>query len=167
MPNKLEQLNITYDPVQDRMLLKINTGESGEYRIWLTRRYTEILANLLVEMMEKEGGIQNIASHHDTINQLKGGAFDKEYALAPDFHEGKQPMKVLPLGAEGILGYRINFGREPSGNIKLELLPEHGQGVNLSLNRTLLFMMYNMMEQGAGQANWNIHFPQQHKDPVH
>ncbi len=165
--SKLEQLNMTYDPIQDRMLLKINTGGDGEYRVWLTRRYTQFLVNLLLEIMEKEGGIQGIASHHDTINQFKGGAFDKEYALSSDTPAGKQSSPVLPLGPEGILGFRINCKHRDSGNIQLELLPEQGHGINLNLNRTMAFMLYNLLEQGVMQANWNIHFPQQHKDPVH
>jgi hypothetical protein len=165
--SKLEQINITYDPVQDRLLLKVNSGEAGEFRIWLTRRYTKMLANLLVEVMEKAGGIQDIASHHDTINQLKGGAFDKDYAWDPNSATGNQSSPLLPLGPEGILGFRINYTQSDDGNARFELLPELGLGINLALNRTLIFMMYNLLEQGVAQADWNIHFPQHHKDPVH
>jgi len=163
MQNRLEQLNITYHADQDRLLLKVNSGDVGEYRIWLTRRYTEILGNILAEIMEKLGGMQNIASHQDTISHLKGGAFDQEYA----FLDSNMPGQDLPLGSEGILGFRINYGRDHAGTVQLQLLPEQGAGLNLSLNRTMLFLMYNLLEQGVAQTGWKLCLPQQHKDPVH
>ena len=163
MQNRLEQLNITYHADQDRLLLKVNSGDVGEYRIWLTRRYTEILGNILAEIMEKLGGMQNIASHQDTISHLKGGAFDQEYA----FLDSNMPGQDLPLGSEGILGFRINYGRDHAGTVQLQLLPEQGAGLNLSLNRTMLFLMFNLLEQAVVKADWKLQLPQQHRDPVH
>ncbi len=167
MENRLEQANITYYPVEDRLLLKVNAAESGEYRIWLTRRYTEILGNILAEIMETEGGIQDIASHHDTISYLKNGVFEQEYGQASDLSGEAQASQAYPLGAGGILGFRITYGREDSGNIQLQLLPAQGPGLNFSLNRSMLFLMYNLLEQGVAKTDWKLRLPQQHKDPVH
>ena len=47
------------------------------------------------------------------------------------------------------------------------LLPETGQGLNLDLSRTMLFMLYNLLEQGLTSAEWALYLPQQHKEPVH
>lgn len=167
MTGALQQLNITYNPVEDRLLLRANAGSAGEFRIWLTRRYSTLLAKVLADMIEKEGGMRELASSRDTINQLKGGAFEQEYQPPFDSDNGRQTSAALPLGADGILGYRINANRKPDGILNLQLLPEHGPGLNFDLNRTILFMLYNLLEQGLAGAEWNVHLPQAHKEPVH
>ena len=168
MTGNLQQLNISYFPVQDRLLLRVNGGESGEFRLWLTRRYSELLITLLVDLMEKEGGMRELASHRDTVDQFKNGAFDKEYE-SPVIN-GPDAMRntpLYPLGEDGILAFRINANRQDDGSLALQLLPEQGQGLNLHLDRSLLYMLYNLLEQGLMQAHWNIHLPNAHKDPVH
>jgi hypothetical protein len=169
MTSTLQQLNISYHSVQDRLLLRANGGDAGEFKIWLTRRYTELLLNLLLDMMEKEGGIREIASHRDTVGQLKGGAFAKDYETPAGPKSGTAPGddQTIPLRGEGILGFRINANRHDDGNLVLQLLPEQGVGLNLNLNRTSLFMLYNLLEQGLAQTNWLIPLQNHHKEPVH
>lgn len=167
MTGNLQQINISYHPVQDRLLLRVNGGESGEFRLWLTRRYSQLLITLLIDLMEKEGGMRELASHRDTIDQFKHGAFEKEYESPADRGGIAGSAPLYPLGTDGILGFRINANRQDDGSLTLQLLPEQGQGLNLHLNRSLLFMLYNLLEQGLAQAHWNIHLSHSHKDPVH
>lgn len=167
MTGNLQQINVSYHPVQDRLLLRVNGGGAGEFRIWLTRRYSELLITLLVDLMEKAGGIRELASHRDTINQFKQGAFDREYQSPAEVAAPDGKSSPLPLGADGILAFRVNANRHEDGAVTLQLLPELGHGMNLQLNRTQLFLMYNLLEQGLAQAQWNIHLPQGIKDPVH
>jgi hypothetical protein len=50
----LRQININFDPVEDRLLLRITAGDPGnidEFRIWLTRRLIQILWNLSLGMV--------------------------------------------------------------------------------------------------------------------
>ncbi|MES2606145.1 MAG: hypothetical protein V4603_14515 [Pseudomonadota bacterium] len=168
MTGNLQQLNISYHPVQDRLLLRVNAGDSGEFRIWFTRRYTELLVTVLIDLMEKEGGMRELASHRDTVSQFKQGAFEKEYESPPtSLASPSGPPPALPLGADGVLAFRINANRQDDGTLTLQLLPEQGQGLNLQLNRSLLYMLYNLLEQGLAQAHWNIHLPRTHTEPVH
>lgn len=112
--------------------------------------------------------MRDIASHQDTIRHLKGGAFDQPYeAPVVPGSDGKPDAPHLPFGPSGILGFRINANRRPDGVLNLQLLPETGQGLNLDLNRSMLFMLYNLLEQGLASADWALYLPQQHKEPVH
>jgi hypothetical protein len=167
MSGALQQLNISYNPIEDRLLLRANAGTAGEFRVWLTRRYSVLLAKVLNDMIEKEGGMRELASSRDTIKQLKEGALEKEYSppMAADPASAAGP--ALPLGANGILGYRISSNRKAGGVMNLQLLPEKGQGLNLDLDRTMLFMLYNLLEQGLVGSEWNVHLSQEHKEPVH
>lgn len=159
MQNNLQQINISYVPNEDRLLLKARTSDKEELRIWLTRRYTSLLINVLAQQMDKAGGIMELASNKTTLAQFKGGAFTQEYQ--------PQPLQNFPLGENGVLGYRINAGKNTDSRVNLQLLPEAGEGLNLLLDKSMLFMFYNLLEQALAQAEWNLPLPQAHKEPVH
>jgi hypothetical protein len=158
MNNSLQQINMAYIPEQDRLLLRISTSSDAEFRIWLTRRYSALLLQVFVEQIEREGGYQDLASRQDTRERLRGGALDQPYNPAPKMR--------YPLGEQGVLAFRINVGKDPSGVLNLQLLPEQGQGVTFTLDKATLYMLYNVLEQALSQTEWNLHAPRG-RDPVH
>jgi hypothetical protein len=53
----MKQLNITFNPVEDRLLLRMTTGKAdslAEYRIWVTRRFAHLLWSVLDRMAESD-----------------------------------------------------------------------------------------------------------------
>jgi hypothetical protein len=158
MSNALQQMNMIYVAEQDRLLLRISTTGDAEYRVWLTRRYCGLLLQVFLEQIELQGGYQGLASRQDTLAQLRGGALDQPYEPGPRTN--------YPLGEQGVLGYRINVNRDQAGATQLQLLPEQGQGVNVNLDKSTLYMLYNVLEQALTQTDWNLHVPR-NRDPVH
>jgi hypothetical protein len=165
MPHQRLQMNVTYLPVQDRLLLRASSKTEGEFRVWLTRRYTVLLVKILYDLMEKAGGIQEIASDPATVGHFKQGAFDQPYAppTAADAPRAATP----PLGEHGILGYTVQYEQQANAITTVKLLPERGQGLNLTMNRTLLYMLYNLLEQAITAADWNIKLHSSQKETVH
>lgn len=159
MTNALQQLNMIYVPEQDRLLFRISTTGDAEFRIWLTRRYSGLLLQAILDQIDRAGGYQELASRRETLDQLRGGALGQPYAPGPAMR--------YPLGEQGVLAYRINVGKEQSGAMNLQLLPEQGQGVTFTLDKSTLYMLYNLMEQALGQTDWNLHMPRSSRDPVH
>jgi hypothetical protein len=157
MSNALQQVNIIYVPEQDRLLLRISAGDA-EFRVWLTRRYSALLLQAFVDQIEREGGYQELASRQDTLARLRGGALDQPYEPGP--------RTSYPLTEQGILGYRININKDAAGATQLQLLPEQGQGVNINLDKSMLYMLYNVLEQALVQTDWNLPVPR-NRDPVH
>ena len=43
----LKQIQITYQPAEDRLLLRLSGGERDEFRFWLTRRLVSVMAEPL------------------------------------------------------------------------------------------------------------------------
>jgi hypothetical protein len=159
MTNALQQLNMTYVPEQDRLLFRISAAGDAEFRIWLTRRYSALLLQVILEQIDREGGYQELASRKETLDQLRGGALGQAYAPGA--------ITKYPLGEQGVLAYRINVGKEKSGAMNLQLLPEQGQGVTFTLDKSTLYMLYNLVEQALGQTDWNLYVPRSSRDPVH
>ena len=148
MSDQLYQVNVAYVPREDRLLLRVSTRKGDEFRVWLTRRYAALLLALLRKRMEKFGGAPSLASSQEARQLFKAGAMEKSY----------EPEKAesYPLGESGVLGYKINSRMKEDGELVLQLLPEKGQGLNLNLNRTLIYMFYNVLTQGVEQANWHL-----------
>jgi len=158
MTTRLHQMNIRYVPTEDRLLLKISSRQGDEFRLWLTRRYTGLLVNVLHQEMDKNGGGQVLASSDETRRMYKDGAFDKRYE---DKHQN------YPLGEAGVLAYRIKIANTPDGSLQLDMAPEHGQGISLSLNASLTYMMYNLLSRGVEQAGWNLNTDQPVSREIH
>ncbi len=53
MPAQLHQLTLTFDPIEDRILLRIGTAESTEYHLWLTRRFVKVLWKALMKNLDQ------------------------------------------------------------------------------------------------------------------
>ena len=47
---KIRQFNITHVPEEDRLLLRLNTTDRSEFRLWLTRRMAKVLGALVQAM---------------------------------------------------------------------------------------------------------------------
>lgn len=147
MTTQLHQLNISYIPKEDRLLLKISTKDNDEYRLWLTRRYCILLIKLFNEEIDKYGGEPAVAASDEAKKMYKDGAFEKAY---------EAENYSFPLGEDGVLAFRINKADGSNGNISLGLLPEDGKGITLNLNKTLIYMFNNILMQGVQQAGWNL-----------
>lgn len=167
MESPLQQINLTYSPEEDRLLLRVSDGRSSEFRVWFTRRYTELLCNMLVKEMNKVGGIQELASRKETLDSFKNGAFNKKYTGPSQQQPPESTQQQFPLGEPGILGFRINITRSEAGVTNLQLLPQRGQGITLRLRHSMLFMLYNLIEQGLLKTNWNLALPESRKQTVH
>ena len=148
MTDQLHQMNISHDSKEDRLLLRVSTGGGDEYRLWLTRRYTGLLMGVLNKEMDERGGVPSVAGSEQTTKMLKNGALEKKY--------DNEKVQSYPLGEAGVLAFRINTRNTEEGGLALELLPEKGKGVTLNLNKSLLYMLHNILTQGITQANWGL-----------
>jgi hypothetical protein len=147
MADRLHQINVAYVPREDRLLLRATTQGGDEFRVWITRRFAALLLSVLTRRMDTFGGAPTIAAQQETRALFHQGAMSKPF-------EGGSTR--YPLGEEGILAFRVNAGPVTGDSFALELLPEQGQGVTLNLNRTLLYLFYNLVTQGVAQAQWNL-----------
>ncbi|MBZ0144944.1 MAG: hypothetical protein KJZ92_09565 [Rhodocyclaceae bacterium] len=59
MSNHIHQLNASYNAAEDRILLRLNTTNKDEFRIWLTRRVMRRLAEMLGSAERRLLGLEN------------------------------------------------------------------------------------------------------------
>jgi hypothetical protein len=163
MSQQLHQLNITYNGAEDRLLLRARASTGAEYRVWLTRRYSGLLLKVLVDLLDQSGGVHDAASHPETVRQFREGALEKNYGTPA---ESAEMAPALPLG-EGILAFRLNYETLKGGNWNLQLLPARGEGLNLALDRTLVYLFLTVLEQALAKTEWHVHMPDALRGTVH
>jgi hypothetical protein len=159
MTDPLHQINVSYAPKEDRLLLRVSTRAGDEYRIWLTRRFTRLLLGLLRKQMEKYGGAPTLAASGEARRMFHQGAMNQSYDAASSGN--------YPLGQAGILAVRMQAAAAADGRLGLQVLPEAGQGVTLNLDKTLLYLFYNLLTQGIDQAQWNLFSADDQPGQVH
>lgn len=158
--DKLHQINIQYVNTEDRILLRTSTNNDDEYLIWLTRRYTKLLIDILDKEINNRGGTTTLGSKKETKKLFIEGAFEKPYV--------EDKPKNHPLGEKGMLAFGIKTGMDKNGNFILEIQSESKKGVTFNLDDTLLYMFYSLLMQGVERAEWQLgQFAARSKEQLH
>ena len=163
---QIHQMSVTYLPEQDRILMRVNTTEGEEMRMWLTRRLMvglwPLLSKLLTEhLLKLESAGASLAGANPELKKMLAEFRKEEFLQHADFdtpyQEGQQRQ---PLGEEPLLvtdvdatplasgPLRLNFNeRPPNGdakprNFQMEMQPKLMQGLMHLLDQALLQSMW-------------------------
>ena len=152
---QLDQMQISYAGGEDRMMLRVSTGASEEFRFWLTRRFVKLLRPQLEQHLVRQPHIQTQAS---TTARRELLAFEREQAIqGTDFKTPyRAAEKTLPLGETPVLLTRFALGRRQDGALVLALAPETGRGVDIALNPQLLHSLAALLDNTAKSAEWDL-----------
>ena len=151
----IHQIQMAYDKLQDRILLRVSTAEHAEFRFWMTRRYVKLLWAMLLKMLERDPvsavhGDENVRrammgfQHADAV---RAGNFEKKY---------EEAASVLPLGAEPVLLSRITAKQNGNQQQVLSIHPEQGQGIDIVVSMELLHMISKLVVDAVAQSDWDI-----------
>ncbi|MBM3347409.1 MAG: hypothetical protein FJY55_13075 [Betaproteobacteria bacterium] len=111
---KLKQIKIEFQPVQDRLVMRIATDTNSEVLLWLTRRCVKLLWPALMGVAQKSPDIL-LQSHPDAKTALLGMRHE-EAVQEGDFSQPyDETALVRPLGQEPLLVSKIQTRREDSG----------------------------------------------------
>ena len=159
---QIHQMSVTYLPEQDRILMRINTVEGEEMRMWLTRRLMvglwPLLSKLLTEhLLKLESAGASLAGANPELKKMLAEFRKEEFLQHADFDTPyKEGQQRTPLGEEPLLvtdvdatplangPLRLNFNeRPPSGATKprsfqMEMQPKLMQGLMHLLDQALL-----------------------------
>lgn len=91
----ISQLNASHVRSEDRLLLRINTPQDEEYRLWLTRLVTGDLLSRSSELLQQAIAQELHAAKAAALSQFGQDAMQGELKTG-----GFRPARRLPLGAE-------------------------------------------------------------------
>ncbi|MEA1889884.1 MAG: hypothetical protein U9N50_08920 [Pseudomonadota bacterium] len=155
--SRINQIQIRYTPVEDRIVLRLNTEDSSEFRFWITRRFAKILSASLMNLLSSSEEIQE---YQEEEVQKAVISFQHQEALAQaDFARTFQAQPDnLPLGDEPVLLSKLTVRKTADGNPLLCLYPEEGKGIDLALQQQLLHSISKLFADALQESDWGIDF---------
>jgi hypothetical protein len=152
---RLHQLTLDFIAEQDRLLLRVSTDNQLELRLWLTRRALRLLWPLLLQMVRASPEVV-LQNNPEARDALVGMQHERALSQANFARPYEELARELPLGAEPILVARMQSNRDDDGNHILRLLPQQGQGINLTLDNTLLHSLCKLLQDAVAKSDWDI-----------
>jgi len=153
--SQINQIQLSFVPIQDRLMLRINTLDSAGFQFWLTRRYVKLLWPILMNMLTKD---EQIAVQQTEQAKKEMLSFKhQEAAQKMDYTKNfKDTTEINPLGDEPVLLAKISVKTGDDGTQILCMHPEHGQGIELALDQTLLHSICKLLEDTVAKSDWDI-----------
>lgn len=157
----IRQINFTYDRIEDRVLVRINTQAAEEFRVWLTRPMCRLLLESLLDTEKKLLGVDSpaLASAAPVIQEFRR---EKQVADA-DFSAGFQSdAKAFPLGEKPLLVINVRLvPQEESTSLLLDLVTR--QTLTVELARKTLHSVIKLLISAQKHGNWGLQ-PEQATD---
>lgn len=141
------QLQLTYDPAEDRLLLSMKLGERTP-GFWLTRRLTELLWQAL---WQRAGAVLD----------SNASATAREMLLAMQQNQASQKHPVtqslaLELSAPPILVTTLKYGPHENGGHALSLIDASGGGERLALDDDSLHALIQLLDGIMLTCEWRL-----------
>lgn len=151
------QLNLTFLPIEDRILFRIASGTPGsmeEHRLLLTRRFVKLLWNALHCFVEEYTLDPRIPPEgKNTVMQ-----FQQDAALSQaDFATPYTSEKVIaPLGSSPLLLHKFQARKGANNSCVLFLEATSGQTIKITLSLQLIHSLRKMLADMVKEAEWNL-----------
>lgn len=152
---QLQQINVSYDSLQDRLLLRFSTDQQVEYRMWITRRMLKGLWPGLVQLMTNTPMARQQAQPEAKRAVVE---FQREQALAQTkfgkHYDGETMQPALP--GEPILVFGLRMRPSPEGGHDIEFAPKVGQGVHLRLQDAMVHALAKLLQDSVSVTDWDL-----------
>lgn len=152
---KIDQIQLRYIPDQDRLLLRLNTSDRQEMRLWFTRRLVSRIWPQLVRLLAAEGSVAS-QPHPEARAAVLAFRHQAVAAQADYSKPFRDDAAVTPLGPEPLLVTRVQLRPVDAGGIVLNLRPARGQGVELNLDLGMLHALCELMSRTVAGAEWDM-----------
>ena len=146
----IKQLNATYIPQEDRVLFRLTTHPSDEYRLWLSRaRVAELLSQ------GEQAAIVKLQAEHPPQQAKAIAEFKQQVVQQTTPFTQFEPASRFPLGNEPILVHALRFEQQDQQQI-LHLVLAGQKTLSLKLNDDLLSKLRLLLETMVDKAQWGL-----------
>jgi len=148
----IKQFNGTYDQQQDRVLLRFNTHESTEFRLWITRFMANNILLAIDQLIQKALERKHDAKTASIIHEFQ----DEGLAKTTNLRERYDSAQSFPLGDQPIL--LVGFSAsEKDGIFSFEWKLLGGKSLNVTLPTKAVQSMGLLIKSlGHDHAKWGL-----------
>lgn len=157
----IHQLSVLFDERQDRLLMRVNTQDAQEIRLWLTRR---IALKLLAPL---ELAIAKIESRNVSVSLADAQAQSMLVELRHDDFLRKADLKTpfvsnntsLPLGAEPLIVTEITINIQSNNGAQIVFQDGGDQNTtprncSMHMQPPLLHGLLHLLQKAMNSAQW-------------
>jgi|ACQI01.1.fsa_nt_gi hypothetical protein len=153
MSDTVNQIQASYQPAEDRILLNIKTLNERVYLAWITRRFMK----LIIPVLHGQHPTSGKSLFDEKTSQIQQVEKEKKQMMGDyDTAYQKPENPEFPLGESPILLSKITFKELYSDKAMLALEPEHGQGILLPYHPDLLGPLIKIFSQALVPADWAL-----------
>ena len=139
MSQALKRINVSYSPVEDRLILSIETAGDTDVKIWLTRRFTSHLwlglLTVLKNFPDPSGRRQRRSPRRASWHAPRRGG-----PGCPRIEEPRASPPTVSKTAQDDLAVGVEIGTVENGVVPLMLkTPKQNMSINLDENRCTPF----------------------------
>ena len=159
----IHQLSVIYVEEQDRILVRFNTSEGEELRLWLTRRM----------VMRSQGPLQDSLGHLEARQTRLGDSDPATRRMLADLKRAevvqksdfatpyKAKAEKLPLGSKPLVVTQMSLSVQDDRQIQItfeERLPQPGEarGFQVAMESPMLHGFMHLLEAALTKAQWNL-----------
>lgn len=179
-PAVIDQLNLGFDPDQDRLLFKVGLSDNTELAVWLTRRVAKSILTWLktsqeaildepvqVFTMNTQGGLEALApkiisaiktSATSLVEAVQNGLNTKpNLDFQTEYRANRTPRLPVPM-----LAISSRVVTDSSTQFVIEFIARNGQVANVALSLELKAAFTNMLQMACKEAAWDLNTPSSH-----
>lgn len=149
----IQQLNLSYDKVQDRLLFRVGLSDNTEVALWFTYRFSRELWAALNEeahlpvaeafkTAEVTSAVQQFQQEVETTEALAKMDFQTEYQSREKLRNDQVMLAT---------GFKLS---DDAKHLDIECL--EGVAVNINLTPELLLAICSMLQLAAKEASWDM-----------
>lgn len=163
----IHQLNVSYLPAEDRLLLRVSTRQGAEFQSWLTRKVTIALWQALQGCAQNHAArsyegkadvsdplLRKELAEFASSRHLQAADFTQDYAPAgssaatPNYSMQRQVNTPL-------LPTEVVLQAQPDGKTQMQLKETQRQ-ISVMMDETLLHAIMALLGKAVAQAEWGI-----------
>lgn len=147
MTYPIKQIQATYTPQEDRILLTVEMQNQHTYLGWITRRFLTLLLPTLHGQHPITGGNM----FDDTSYKLKKPQIKQSKEAVTKSNTPKYPLGTSPL-----LFSTIRFSDLKTERAMFTLAPNTGAGIELPFNSVILNLLLSVLKEPLELSNWEL-----------
>lgn len=152
MTDPVNQVQATYNPLEDRILFTIEKQNKQVFLGWVTRRFLTILLPAL-HGQHPTTGVEFFANSLPKVPTI---SHSKTVLIRNEQPDNTAKLQTYPLGEAPLLLSKITFKALHTEKAMLILSPEHGQGIELPFNPELLNRLLQTFKHPLETSSWSL-----------
>jgi hypothetical protein len=151
----LHQIGLSYDPIQDRLVLRISSTDKSEWRLALTRRFVSLLWKALVGVLEKHPDIRD-----DLMPKVKEAMLAMQHQAAVEsadmskaFADDNRDL-TSNTGPQLVTAARVT--PKDDSHTELHFRTVAGTDLRFVIDKTRLHAFCHLLVKSAVGAEWNL-----------